>query len=206
MNPDIFERFTKQYREKLPGMSDSERVRAYMAWCRENHMEEVILRLSSESRGGWSRNFTLDFTTERVIVSRKSFLAKFADLGYVAGLAPYPYLLTLDRAKNNNSSTPPKIRKQASFTPGDLLRSDNFDRFIWHSDMRELTLRKGWETMVTNMMGRAIVSNFLAIRTAATAADGGKTYEFALPVTKNGLYESILFWLGVTLPIRIEEK
>jgi hypothetical protein len=201
VNSHTFERFTKQYREKLSGVSHSERVKAYITWCKESHIEEVILRLSSESRGGWSKNFTLDFTTERVIVSRKSFLAKFADLGYVAGLAPYPYLLTIDRADNSNNNTAPKIRKQASFTPEDLLRSENLDRFIWYSGMREFTLRKGWETMVTNMMGRAIVSNFLTIRTI-----DDKTYDFTLPVTKNGPYESVFFWLGIALPIRIAEK
>lgn len=204
MNPDIFDRFTRQHREKLPSMSDSERVRAYMAWCKANHMEEAVLRLSSASKGGWSKNFTLDFTTERIIVSRKSFLTKFADLGYVAGLAPYPYLLTLknNRAKNNSDAVVvPKIRKQADFAPDDLVRSENFDRSIWYSDTRELALRKGWETMVTNMMGRAIVSNFLTIRTI-----DGKAYDFTLPVTKNGLYESIFFWLGVALPMGIVEK
>ncbi|AIC15718.1 hypothetical protein [Nitrososphaera viennensis] len=201
MNPQTFDRFTKRYKGKLPGMSDSERVRTYMAWCKENHLEEVVLRLSSESKGGWSKNFTLDFTTERVIVSKKSFLAKFADLGYVAGLAPYPYLLTMNNNNDGGKDDTSKIRKQANFTPEDLLRSENFGYSIWYSDMREFTLRKGWETMVTNMMGRAIVSNFLTIKTT-----DGKTYDFTLPVNKNGLYESVFFWLGVALPIRIAEK
>ncbi|AIF84931.1 hypothetical protein NTE_02893 [Candidatus Nitrososphaera evergladensis SR1] len=197
MNPQIFEAFKKRYKGKLPGMSDSEKVRTYMAWCKENRMEEVILRLSSESKGGWSNNLTLDFTTERVIVSRKSFLAKFADFGYVAGLAPYPYLLTMKK----NTGDASKIRKQANFTPEDLLQNENLDYFVWYSDIRELALRKGWETMVTNMMGRAIVSNFLTIMT-----DDGKIHDFTLPVNKNGLYESVSFWLGVALPIKIVEK
>ncbi|HVX01564.1 MAG TPA: hypothetical protein VHA09_00260 [Nitrososphaera sp.] len=204
MNPDIFDRFVMQHRENLPGLSDSEKVREYIEWCRGNHMEEAILRLSSASKGGWSRNFTLDFTTERVIVSRKGILAKFADLGYVAGLAPYPYLLTMNNNKNNakkNNATAPKIRKQADFVPEDLVQNENFERSIWYSDIRELALRKGWETMVTNMMGRAIVSNFLTIRTI-----DGKIHDFTLPVTKNGLYESIFFWLGVAVPMGIVEK
>jgi hypothetical protein len=197
MNPQIFETFTERYHQKLSGMSDAEKVRAYIAWCKEKNMEEVILRLSSESKGGWSKNLTLDFTTERIIISRKSFLTKFADFGYVAGLAPYPYLLTM---KDNADVL--KIRKQADFTPQDLLESENLEHFILYSDILEFTLRKGWETMVANMMGRAILSNFLAIRTAPD----DKTYNFTLPVNKNGPYESISFWVGVALPIKIEEK
>ncbi len=197
MNPQIFETFTKRYQQKLSGMSDAERVRAYIAWCKEKNMEEAILRLSSESKGGWSKNLTLDFTTERIIVSKKSFLTKFADFGYVAGLAPYPYLLTM-----KDTAKPPKIRKQANFTSQDLLESECLEHFVWYSDISEFTLRKGWETMVANMMGRAILSNFLTLKTTM----GDKTYNFTLPVNKNGPYESVLFWVGVALPIKIVEK
>ncbi len=197
MNPQVFETFKEQYRSKLPSMLDVEKVRTYIAWCREKNMEEVILRLSSESKGGWSKNLTLDFTTERIIVSKKNFLTKFADFGYVAGLAPYPYLLTM---KGNSDS--PKIRKQANFIPQDLLMSENLQDFIWYSDIVEFTLRKGWETMVANMMGRAILSNFLTIKTMVN----DKTYDFTLPVNKNGPYESIFFWVGAALPIKIAEK
>jgi hypothetical protein len=178
-------------------MLDAEKVRTYIAWCREKNMEEVILRLSSESKGGWSKNLTLDFTTERIIVSKKSFLTKFADFGYVAGLAPYPYLLTM---KGNSDSL--KIRKQANFIPKDLLGSENLQYFIWYSDIVEFTLRKGWETMVANMMGRAILSNFLTIKTMVD----DNAYDFTLPVNKNGPYESIFFWVGIVLPIKIAEK
>jgi hypothetical protein len=51
------------------------------------------------------------------------------------------------------------------------------------------------ETMVANMFGRAIVSNFLHIKTTA-----GNDYDFTLPVNKNGTYEQIRFWIGVILP------
>jgi hypothetical protein len=45
------------------------------------------------------------------------------------------------------------------------------------------------------MFGRAIVSNFLHIKTSS-----GKEYDFTLPVNKNGTYEQIRFWIGVILP------
>lgn len=208
MEPAQFEKFLEQSGKKLlvPGRSDSDKVRVLISWCKENGIEEVILRLSSEEKGGWSKNYTLDFTTERIIVSRKSFLTKFADLGFVAGLAPYPYLLTL----KSTSMDTVRIRKQAVLVPDELVRSENFSRAIRYSDIQELSLRKGWETTVANMMGRAIVSNFLTITTAlaTTAATDAKerTYKFTLPVNKNGPYESILFWLSVALPMRIVEK
>ena len=131
----------------------------------------------------------MDFTTNRIIVTKKSFLTKFADLGYVAGLAPYPYLVLLKDSKNSS-----KIRSQATSSPEELLkRQQGF--YIWYSDIAEFVLRRGIETLVTNMFGRAIVSNFLHIKTSS-----GKEYNFTLPVNKNGNYEQIRFWIGVVLP------
>ena len=52
---------------------------------------------------------------------------------------------------------------------------------IWYSDIAEFVLRKGTETLVTNMFGRAIVSNFLSIKKSS-----GEGYKFTLPVNKNG--------------------
>jgi hypothetical protein len=129
----------------------------------------------------------LDFTTKRIIVTKKSFLTKFADLGYVAGLAPYPYLVLVK--DSNSSSTKVKL----SSSPEELLKKEGF--YIWYSDIAEFVLRKGIETLVANMFGRAIVSNFLQIKTLS-----GKEYDFTLPVNKNGTYEEIRYWIGVILP------
>jgi hypothetical protein len=188
MDPDLFDKFLEESRKRLSDKSDSEKVRIFIDWCIKNNHEEVILRISSEEKGGWARNYLLDFTTTRIIVNKKSFLTKFADLGYVAGLAPYPYLILL---KDLNSSN---VRSKATSSPEDLLkRQQSF--YIWYSDIAELVLRKGIETVVTNMFGRAIVSNFLLIKTSA-----GKEYKFTLPVNKNGPYEHIRFWIGVVHP------
>src|ERR671930_1285953 len=151
MNSELFEKFLMESKKALTGKSDSEKVRTFIDWCIENNCEEVILRISSEEKGGWARNHFLDFTTNRIIVSKKSFLTKFADLGYVAGLAPYPYLLLL------KNSDPSKIRKQALRTPDELVRSGSFSDFIWYSDIEEIIFRKGIETVVANMFGRAIM-------------------------------------------------
>jgi hypothetical protein len=187
MDSGLFDKFLKDSRKRLNGKSDSEKIRVFMDWCLKNGYEEVILRISSEEKGGWAKNYFLDFTTNRIIVTKKSFLTKFADLGYVAGLAAYPYLVLL---KEPNSSN---IHSQASSSPEELLKKEGF--YIWYSDIAEFVLRKGIETMVANMFGRAIVSNFLRIKTSA-----GKEYNFSLPVNKNGSYEQIRFWIGVVLP------
>lgn len=187
MDPELFEKFLKESKKRLNDKSDSEKVRVFIDWCIKNGYEEVILRISSEEKGGWARNYFLDFTTSRIIATKKSFLTKFADLGYVAGLAPYPYLVL---RKDTTSS---KIRSQASLSPEELLKREGF--YIWHSDIAEFVLRKGIETLVTNMFGRAIVSNFLHIKTSS-----GKEYNFTLPVNKNGNYEQIRYWIGVILP------
>jgi hypothetical protein len=189
VNPNTFDRFLNDNRRALDGKSDSEKIRFYIDWCNKNGIEEIVLRLSSENKGGWASNHFLDFTTSRIIISKKSFFTKFADTGYVAGLAPYPYLLLL---KNLDYS---KIRKQASHSPEDLVKSENFSVAIRYSEIEEIALRKGIETMVANMFGRAIVANFLTIMAA-----GGRKFDFKLPVNKNGTYEQIRFWVNIVLP------
>src|ERR687889_350140 len=142
MDPELFDKFLKESKKRLNDKSDSEKVRVFIDWCINNNYEEVILRISSEEKGGWARNYFLDFTTNRVIVSKKSFLTKFADLGYVAGLAPYPYLVLLKDSKSSN------IRSQAASSPQELLRRQQ-SLYIWYSDISEFVLKKGIETMVT---------------------------------------------------------
>ena len=188
MDSELFGKFLKESKRRLNDKSDSEKVRIFIDWCVKNNYEEVILRISSEEKGGWARNYYLDFTTNRIIVTKKSFLTKFADLGYVAGLAPYPYLVLL------KDSNPSKIRSQATTSPEQLLKKQQ-SFYIWYSDIAEFVLRKGTETLVTNMFGRAIVSNFLSIKKTS-----GEDYNFTLPVNKNGTYEHIRFWIGVVLP------
>ncbi len=189
MNSELFNKFLKESKQSLNRKkSDWEKIRIFIDWCIRNDFEEMILRISSEEKGGWAKNYFLDFTTNRIIITKKSFVTKFADLGYVAGLAPYPYLVLV------KEPNPSKIRSQAASSPEDLLkRSGGFS--IWYSEIAEFVLRKGLETMVTNMFGRAIVSNFLHIKTSS-----GKEYNFTLPVNKNGNYEQIRYWVGVVLP------
>jgi hypothetical protein len=194
MNPSEFEQFLKLAEDnKLSSKSDSEKIKDFILWCKKKNFEENILRLSSEEKGGWSRNFSLDFTTTRIIVSKKNFLKKFVDMGYVAGIAPFPYMILSKKIK------PSDVMKQYRNPPADIIKRDRSNYYIWYSDIQEFIIRKGIETTVTNMVGTMIMKNFLTIKT------GNKTYDFTLPVNKNGKFEQIHFWLSVVLPLNVRK-
>jgi len=194
MTPIEFEQFIEFSKDQLSKKSSSEKIRAFIEWCKSKDMEEIILRLSSEDKGGWGKNYFLDFTTTRMIISKKNFFRKFADLGYIAGIAPYPYTLT---TKNWNVLNLSSIRKQALITPHDVLTRHSSNFYIWYSSIEEFVARKGIETTVSNMLGTMIKANFLAVKTS------NKTYNFVLPVAKNGRFDEIHFWLSVVLPLNI---
>jgi hypothetical protein len=80
MDSRLFDSFLKDSGGMLNGKSDPEKIRVFIDWCLKNGYEEIILRISSEEKGGWARNYFLDFTTKRIIVTKKSFLTKFAGL------------------------------------------------------------------------------------------------------------------------------
>ena len=192
MNQFEFEQFLKFAEEEaLSTKSDSEKIQDFILWCKKNNFEEIILRLSSEEKGGWSKNFCLDFTTTRIIVSKKRFLNKFVDLGYVAGLAPIPYMILSKKIKHSY------VKKQYNDPPEDIIKRDRSNHYIPYSDIQQFIIRKGIETTVTNMVGTMIMKNFLTIKTV------NKTYDFTLPVNKNGKFEQIHFWLSVVLPVNV---
>ena len=191
MIPEQFAKFLEHSKDILVKKSDSEKVLFFIDWCKSHDIEETILRLSSETKGGWGKNLQLDFTTNRIIVSRKAVLRKFVDLGYVAGMAPYPYLLLKNKLRESDFSS-----KSCVINPRTLL-DDPSNYYIEYSKIDAFILRKGIETTVTNMIGRMIKSNFITIHSET------KVYEFTLPVNKNGNYEQIVFWLGVVVPVSI---
>ena len=192
MNQFEFEQFLRfADEEALSAKSDSEKIQDFILWCKKNNFEEIILRLSSEEKGGWSKNFSLDFTTTRIILSKKRFLNKFVDLGYVAGLAPIPYMILSKKIKRSY------VKKQYNDPPEDIIKRDRSNYYIPYSDIQQFIIRKGIETTVTNMVGTMIMKNFLTIKTV------DKTYDFTLPVNKNGKFEHIHFWLSVVLPVNV---
>ncbi len=192
MNQFEFEQFLRfADEEALSAKSDSEKIQDFILWCKKNNFEEIILRLSSEEKGGWSKNFSLDFTTTRIILGKKRFLNKFVDLGYVAGLAPIPYMILSKKIKRSY------VKKQYNDPPEDIIKRDRSNYYIPYSDIQQFIIRKGIETTVTNMVGTMIMKNFLTIKTE------NKTYDFTLPVNKDGKFEQIHFWLSVVLPVNV---
>ena len=192
MKPEQFSQFLGYAKDILVGKSDSEKVMILIDWCKHHDIEETILRLSSETKGGWGKNLRLDFTTSRIIVSRKSILRKFVDLGYVAGMAPYPFLLLKNKVRESDFRS-----NSCVINPQALLEDDPSNFYIEYSKIDNFLLRRGLETTVTNMLGRMIQSNFITIKSQ------NKVYNFTLPVNKNGNYEKIVFWLNVVVPVSI---
>jgi hypothetical protein len=47
MTPIEFEQFLKFSKDEISDKSNSEKIRAFIDWCKKNNMEEIILRLSS---------------------------------------------------------------------------------------------------------------------------------------------------------------
>ncbi len=191
MIPEQFATFLSDSKDLLSSKSDSEKILHYIDWCKSHDLEETIMRLSSETKGGWGKNLQLDFTTNRIIVSRKGVLRKFVDMGYVAGMAPLPFLILKNKLRESDYAS-----KSCVINPAALLDIDS-SFYIEYSKIDGFILRKGIETTITNMIGRMIQSNFITIQSI------GKVYEFTLPVNKNGNYEQIAFWLGVVVPIKI---
>jgi len=189
MEYDEFEQFLKDKNSKLHHKSDLEKIRIFIDWCQKTRNEELILRLSSEHKGGWGKNYTLDFTTNRIIVKKKSFFKKFADFGYTAGLAPYPYLI-LDKKKVN-------YKKIKTVVDSSSLYDESSSFVIMYNEINEFVLRKGIDSIVTNMIGRAISSNYIKIKTNDNA------FDFTIPVNKNGKFEDIRIWLKAALPFQM---
>jgi hypothetical protein len=186
-----FEQFLKFTEDHLSYKSDPEKIQTFISWCKKSGIEEVILRLSSENKGGWGKNFFLDFTTSRIIVSKKKFMRKFVDVGYIAGMAPFPYMLLSKNLKLSD------LRKGSVINPEDTLGRDSSNFFIPYSEIQEVIIRKGVESIVTNMLGSMITRNFLTVKTSS------KKYDYGLPVNKNGTFEQIHYWLGVVMPVKV---
>jgi hypothetical protein len=192
LNPSEFEQFLRYSQIHSSTKSDPEKISSFIQWCKNKGIEEVILRLSTEEKNWLHENYFLDFTTSRVIISKKSFTRKILDTGFVAGMAPFPYMiLTKDKKV-------PDFKKGINLNTSEIIRKDISNYFIWYPEIEKLYMRKGIETIVSNMLGTAISANFLTIK-----ATNGKEYTFRLSVSKNGSFEKIYYWLENSLPIKI---
>lgn len=193
MNSEQFRSFLREYKGKMKRLSDTEKILLFIEWCKKRKMEELILRLSSETKGGWGNNFFLDFTTHRLIVSKKKLFRKFVDPGYIAGMAPYPYLVLSPDIKDSEID-----KRSASFDADAILSSNPDNMYFLYEDIEELLFRRGSETTVHNMMGSAVQANFLTIKSK------GKVLQFKLPARKDGQFERLYYWISTLIPVPVK--
>ena len=73
--------------------------------------------------------------------------------------------------------------------------------YIEYNDINKLVFYHGIETLTTNMLGSAVIDNFLKIYTQKK-----NPYEFIISAKKNGDYEKIFYWLKMCLPITVHEE
>src|SRR5688500_7126288 len=65
----------------------------FIEWCNNNNYEELLVRLNSEKQGGLGYNSVIDFTTKRIIITRKRIINRIFEMGFVAGLGTFPYMI-----------------------------------------------------------------------------------------------------------------
>lgn len=193
MNKTEFEQYLKLTR-KDTSSSDSEKILSFIIWCNSTGIEELIIRLSAESKNWKGSGYFLDFTTSRLIVSKKSFARKLFDTGFIAGMAPLPYALL---AGNKG----PDFKKGTAPDPSAIVEEGRSILYFRYSEIEEIHLRRGVETTITNMLGTAINTNFIAIK-----IKDGNQYSYGLPVRKNGSFEKMYFWLNAITPIKVSSS
>lgn len=191
MNQSEFNQFLRHSQKDALGKSGSEKISSYIQWCKSRGIEEVIIRLSSEDKSWTGRNYFLDFTTTRLIASKKGFTRKFIDTGFIAGMAPFPYaVLAGEKIPDFKQGTIPN--------PSEIISKGKSDFDISYSEIEEMYVRRGIETTITNMLGTAISSNFLTVK-----ARNGEQHSYRLPVGKNGSFEKMYYWLKVVVPVKV---
>ena len=154
------------------------------------------MRLSGDIKNRFTRSgYLITFTTTRIIISKKSNLRNLLDIGYIAGLGPYLYYLVSDKVNLED------IKLKDSFIQDIFSDSNSTNEFyIEYNEIDKLVFYHGIETLITNMLGSAVIDNFLKIYTQK------KPYNFIISAKKNGDYEKIFYWLKMSLPIKVDNE
>ena len=176
--------------------SNSQKIGIFYQLCKEHNIEPVILRLSGDIKNRFTRSgYLITFTNARIIISEKSNLRNLLDIGYIAGLGPYLYYLLSDRVNLED------VKLKDSSVQGLPSGSNSTKEFYIHyKEIEKLIFYHGIDTLITNMLGSAVNYNFLKIRTQKTL------YNFNISAKKNGDYEKILYWLKMSLPIKVHKE
>ena len=171
--------------------SDIDNILYFIDWCNNNNYEELLLRLNSERQGGLGYNSVIDFTNKRVIITRKKILNRIFDIGFVAGLGPFPYMILSEKKQQS------KIKESAKLQIEKILQDPNLECTIAYNDISRIIIKKGSNSLIHNMFGSFITKYYLTIFTT------NNKYEYILPMKKNGDFDKMSYWMKTLLPIQI---
>ena len=163
----------------------------FIEWCNDNNYEELLVRLNSEKQGGLGYNSIIDFTTRRIIITRKTIIKSIFEIGFVAGLGPFPYMI-LSKKKQQS-----KIKDSAKLQIEKILHDQNLECIINYNDILKIIIKKGSNSVVRNMFGSFITKNYMTIFTK------NSKYEYTLPIKKNGEFDKMSYWMKSILPVEI---
>ena len=176
---------------KKNNTSGIDNILYFIDWCNNNNYEELLLRLNSERQGGLGYNSIIDFTNKRVIITRKKILNRIFDIGFVAGLGPFPYMILSEKKQQS------KIKDSAKLQIERILQDPNLERTITYNDISRIIIKKGSNSLIHNMFGSFITKYYLTIFTT------NNKYEYILPMKKNGDFDKMSYWMKALLPIPI---
>jgi hypothetical protein len=176
---------------KKNNTSGIDNILYFIDWCNNNNYEELLLRLNSERQGGLGYNSIIDFTNKRVIITRKKILNRIFDIGFVAGLGPFPYMILSEKKQQS------KIKDSAKLQIEKILQDPNLERTITYNDISRIIIKKGSNSLIHNMFGSFITKYYLTIFTT------NNKFEYILPMKKNGDFDKMSYWMKALLPIPI---
>ena len=176
---------------KKNNTSGIDNILYFIDWCNNNNYEELLLRVNSERQGGLGYNSIIDFTNKRVIITRKKILNRIFDIGFVAGLGPFPYMILSEKKQQS------KIKDSAKLQIEKILQDPNLERTITYNDISRIIIKKGSNSLIHNMFGSFITKYYLTIFTT------NNKYEYILPMKKNGDFDKMSYWMKTLLPIPI---
>ena len=176
---------------KKNNKNDIEKILYFIDWCNTNNYEELLLRLNSERQGGLGYNSIIDFTNKRVIVTRKKIINRIFDMGFVAGLGPFPYMILSQKKQQS------KIKDSAKLQIEKILLDPNLECTITYNDISKVSMKRDSKSLVHNMLGSFITKYYLTIFTTTNK------YEYILPMKKNGDFDKMSYWMKSLLPIQI---
>lgn len=164
----------------------------FIDWCNNNNHEELLIRLNSEKQGGLGYNSVIDFTTKRIIITRKKIINRIFEMGFVAGLGPFPYMIL---AKKKQQS---KIKDSAKLKIEKILQDENLEFTMSYIDVQKIVIKRGSNSVVRNMFGSFIIKNYLTIFTKTN-----NKYEYVLSIKKNGEFNKMFYWMKSIIPVEI---